>query len=203
MRISTNLALGAAAMAGFAYALKRAFGVSGPLGTATAANIFVGMVEAPLVIRPYLATMSRGALFATMTAGMASIAGTVLALYATFLEPILPGATAHLIAVIERLRALGADVVVGTCPDLGALRPVPQPLRSLGSRLSRQLADAQAQAAAGAGARVVSLRRAVGPFFVTQPEEMFSLDRFHPSALGYRRTAEALLPEVIAAWRAS
>lgn len=47
--------------------------------------------------------------------------------------------------------------------------------------------------------RAVSLRRAVGPFFVTQPDEMFSLDRFHPSALGYRRTAEALLPALIAA----
>lgn len=108
-------------------------------------------------------------------------------------------ATAHLVAAIARLRKLGAEVVVGTCPDLGALRPVPQPLRSLGSRMSRQLADAQADAASRAGARVVSLRRAVGPFFVTQPDEMFSLDRFHPSALGYRRTAEALLPAVIAA----
>lgn len=82
----------------FAWALRRAFAVGGPLGTAAAANIFVGMVEAPLLIRPYLAAMSRGALFATMTAGMATIAGTVLALYATFLEPILPGAAGHLIA---------------------------------------------------------------------------------------------------------
>ncbi|HKP09015.1 MAG TPA: SGNH/GDSL hydrolase family protein, partial [Microbacterium sp.] len=48
------------------------------------------------------------------------------------------------------------------------------------------------------GARAVSLGRAVGPFFVTQPDEMFSLDRFHPSALGYRRTAEALLPALLA-----
>ena len=105
---------------------------------------------------------------------------------------------AHLEGAIVRLRARGAAVVVGTCPDLGALRPVPQPLRALGSRLSRQLADAQAQAAMRSGARPVSLRRAVGPFFVTQPDEMFSLDRFHPSALGYRRTAEALLPAIVA-----
>lgn len=110
-----------------------------------------------------------------------------------------PTATAHLVAAVEHLRARGAEVVVGTCPDLGALRPVPQPLRTLGSRMSRQLAEAQAEAAARAGARVVSLRRAVGPFFVTQPDEMFSLDRFHPSALGYRRTSEALLPSVLAA----
>jgi len=105
----------------------------------------------------------------------------------------------HLEEAIERVRARGAAVVVGTCPDLGALRAVPQPLRSLASRMSRQLADAQSEAAERLGARAVSLRQAVGPFFVTQPDEMFSLDRFHPSALGYRRTAEALLPAVLAA----
>ncbi|MDZ8172060.1 SGNH/GDSL hydrolase family protein [Microbacterium xanthum] len=106
---------------------------------------------------------------------------------------------AHLVDAIGRLRARGAEVVVGTCPDLGALRPVPQPLRSLGSRMSRQLAEAQAEAAVAAGAYAVSLRHAVGPFFISQPDEMFSLDRFHPSALGYRRTAEALLPAVAGA----
>ncbi|QKJ19042.1 SGNH/GDSL hydrolase family protein [Microbacterium hominis] len=105
--------------------------------------------------------------------------------------------TAHLRRAIERLRARGAAVVVGTCPDLGALRPVPQPLRTLGGRLSRQLAAAQATTAREAGAHVVPLGRAVGPFFVSQPEEMFSLDRFHPSALGYRRTADALLPALV------
>lgn len=77
--------------------LQRTLGVSGPVGTSAAANILVGMVEAPLLVRPYLANMSRGALFATMTAGMAGVAGTVLALYATILEPVLPGAAGHLI----------------------------------------------------------------------------------------------------------
>ncbi|HIY65144.1 MAG TPA: SGNH/GDSL hydrolase family protein [Candidatus Agrococcus pullicola] len=101
---------------------------------------------------------------------------------------------AHLKAAIERLRQRGAVAIVGTCPDLGALRPVPQPLRTLGARLSWQLAAAQAAAAADAGAVSVDLRRAVGPIFVDDPDGMFSLDRFHPSALGYRRTAEALLP---------
>jgi CNT family concentrative nucleoside transporter len=71
--------------------------VSGPVGTAAAANIFVGMVEAPLLIRPYLANMSRGGLFATMTVGMAGVAGTVLALYATVLGSVVPGAAGHLI----------------------------------------------------------------------------------------------------------
>jgi lysophospholipase L1-like esterase len=106
---------------------------------------------------------------------------------------------AHLEAAIGRLRMLGAEVVVGTCPDLGALRPVPQPLRALGGRQSRRLATAQAAAALRLGARPVSLRRAVGHLFVSRPDEMFSVDRFHPSAHGYRRTAEALLPAVVAA----
>ena len=82
----------------FALALHRTLGVGGPLGTATAANIFVGMVEAPLLIKPYLEAMSRGALFATMTAGMATVAGTVLALYVSLLDPSVPGAAGHVLA---------------------------------------------------------------------------------------------------------
>lgn len=105
----------------------------------------------------------------------------------------------HLADAVDDLQARGAEVVVGTCPDLGALRPVPQPLRALGSRASRQLADAQRAAVLDRGARVVSLAHVVGPFFITNPDEMFSLDRFHPSAHGYKRTAKAMLPSVLAA----
>lgn len=105
----------------------------------------------------------------------------------------------HLEEAVAALRERGAGVVVGTCPDLGALRPVPQPLRALGSRASRQLALAQESAAVAAGAHAVSLAHVVGPFFITNPDEMFSLDRFHPSALGYHRTAKAMLPSVLAA----
>ena len=79
------------------WVLQRSLGVTGPVGTSAAANVFVGMVEAPLLVRPYLSTMSRGGLFATMTVGMAGVAGTVLALYASILEPLLPGAAGHLI----------------------------------------------------------------------------------------------------------
>jgi lysophospholipase L1-like esterase len=105
----------------------------------------------------------------------------------------------HLEAAVAELRARGGQVVVGTCPDLGALRPVPQPLRALGSRASRQLAQAQETAALRAGAHAVSLAHVVGPFFISNPEEMFSLDRFHPSAAGYKRTAKALLPSLLSA----
>ena len=110
-----------------------------------------------------------------------------------------PESVRHLEAAIADLRQRGAAVVVGTCPDLGALRPVPQPLRALGSRASRQLAQAQEAAAVRNGAHAVSLAHVVGPFFITNPDEMFSLDRFHPSALGYKRTAKAMLPSVLAA----
>jgi CNT family concentrative nucleoside transporter len=82
---------------GFAWALGRSLGIGGAVGVAAAANVFVGMVEAPLLIRPYLATMSRGGLFAVMTCGMATIAGTVFVVYATILSPVLPDAAGHLL----------------------------------------------------------------------------------------------------------
>ena len=90
-------------------------------------------------------------------------------------------------------------MVVGTCPDLGALVLVPQPLRSLARRESRRLAEAQRARVLELGARAVSLGDVVGPFFVTRPDEMFALDRFHPSGEGYKRTAKALLPSLLAA----
>ncbi len=82
----------------FALIFQRLFGIDGPLGTVAAAKIFLGMVEAPLLVRPYLASMGRGALFAAMAIGMATVAGTVLALYASILEPVLPSAAGHVLA---------------------------------------------------------------------------------------------------------
>ena len=77
--------------------LERLMRVGGVVGLSTAANVFVGMVEAPLFVRPYLARVSRGELFAIMVGGMASIAGTVLFLYGSILRPALPDAVAHLL----------------------------------------------------------------------------------------------------------
>ena len=71
---------------GFSWVLERTLGVGGAVGLSTAANIFLGMVEAPLFIRPYLARLTRGELFMVMTGGMAGIAGTVFVLYATILR---------------------------------------------------------------------------------------------------------------------
>jgi concentrative nucleoside transporter, CNT family len=82
---------------GFSWALERTIGVGGAVGLSTAVNIFVGHVEAPLFIRPYLARLTRSELFIVMTGGMAGIAGTVLVLYATVLGPIIPDAAAHLV----------------------------------------------------------------------------------------------------------
>ncbi len=105
----------------------------------------------------------------------------------------------HLAEAISALQEARAVVVVGTCPDLGALTAVPQPLRTLAGRASRQLAAAQRDTAVSLGAYAVSLSDVVGPFFVAQPDQMFAVDRFHPSGAGYRRTAKALLPSVTAA----
>lgn len=82
---------------GFAYVFERVLGIGGAVGLATAANIFVGMVEAPLLVRPYIARMTRGELFMMMTCGMATIAGTMLVLYATILGTVLPDAVGHLL----------------------------------------------------------------------------------------------------------
>ena len=82
---------------GFAWVLGKTLRISGAASFSTAANVFVGMVEAPLLVRPYLASMSRSELFVVMTAGMATIAGTVFALYATFLKDIIPDPAGHLL----------------------------------------------------------------------------------------------------------
>jgi CNT family concentrative nucleoside transporter len=82
---------------GFAWALRRTLGIGGALGLGSAANVFVGMVEAPLLVRPYLERLSRAELFALMTTGMATVAGTMMALYAAVLNPVLPGAMGHIL----------------------------------------------------------------------------------------------------------
>jgi len=83
---------------GFAWMLRKSFGVGGPLAVAAGANVFLGMVEAPLLIRPYLSRLSRSELFAVMTCGMATIAGTVMLLFATIIEPVVPDAIGQLLA---------------------------------------------------------------------------------------------------------
>lgn len=82
---------------GFAWALSKTLGISGAASFATAANVFIGMVEAPLMVRPYLATMSRADLFIVMAGGMATISGTLFAIYTLFLTGLIPDPAGHLL----------------------------------------------------------------------------------------------------------
>jgi CNT family concentrative nucleoside transporter len=81
----------------FAWLLRRWMGISGALAVGAAVHVFVGMVEAPLLVRPYLARMQRGELFALMTVGMAGVAGTVMVIYAGFLAPLIPNALGQIL----------------------------------------------------------------------------------------------------------
>jgi concentrative nucleoside transporter, CNT family len=83
----------------FSWLLKKTLGVGGAIGVSTAANIFLGTVEAPLVIKPYIAKLTRGELFITMSCGMAGIAGTVMVLYGIILKPVIPDAIGHVLIV--------------------------------------------------------------------------------------------------------
>ncbi|HKE63319.1 MAG TPA: SGNH/GDSL hydrolase family protein [Micromonosporaceae bacterium] len=108
-------------------------------------------------------------------------------------------AVRHLAAAVATLRDAGSEVVVCTCPDLGTIRPIPQPLRRLAQHWSRDMAAAQTVAAVAAGARTVSLGDLLGPQFASAPERMFGADRFHPSADGYAAAVAAILPTAVAA----
>ncbi|WTD64723.1 SGNH/GDSL hydrolase family protein [Micromonospora sp. NBC_01638] len=106
-------------------------------------------------------------------------------------------AVRYLVEAVHTLRDAGCEVVVGTCPDLGAIRPIQPPLRWLAHRWSRQLAAAQTVAVVEAGGRTVSLGDLLGPRFTAEPTRMFAWDRFHPSAEGYAMAAAALLPAML------
>jgi CNT family concentrative nucleoside transporter len=81
----------------FAWVLEKTLGIGGAVGLSAAANVFVGMVEAPLVIKPYLMRLTRSELFMVMVCGMATIAGTVMALYGAILGPVVPDAIGHIL----------------------------------------------------------------------------------------------------------
>lgn len=102
----------------------------------------------------------------------------------------------HMRRAVRRLREAGCQVVVGTCPDLGTIQPIQQPLRTLVRHASRVFAAAQTVAVVEAGGRAVSLGDVLGPAFRAAPREMFGPDRFHPSPRGYASAAAALLPAV-------
>ena len=119
---------------GFSWALERTLGVGGAVGLSTAANIFLGMVESPLFIRPYLARLTRGELFMVMTGGMAGIAGTVFVLYATILRSVIPDVTGHIL--IASILGAPAALLIS-----GLMVPVPGKGSDLGEVEIGRVAD--------------------------------------------------------------
>lgn len=95
---------------GFALALERSMKIGGALGVGCASNIFLGMIEAPMLIKPYLEKMTRSELFTLFACGLANVAGTVLVLFATVIEPVVPGALGHII--VASLLSLPASILL-------------------------------------------------------------------------------------------
>ncbi len=104
----------------------------------------------------------------------------------------------HLSEGVRRLREAGVDVVVGTCPDLGTVKPIAPPLKQVARAWSRRLAAAQTIAVIQQGGRTVSLGSVLGPEFAAAPAILFGPDQFHPSVEGYRALARILLPSLLA-----
>jgi len=110
-----------------------------------------------------------------------------------------PAASVRMLAAaVRRLRAADVEVVVGTCPDLGTVQPIPHPLKWVARQWSRSLAAAQTVATVEAGGRSVALADVLGSDFQRHPETYFGPDQFHPSATGYRALAQAMAPSVLA-----
>jgi len=105
----------------------------------------------------------------------------------------------HLAEAVRRLREAGVAVVVGTCPDLGTVKPIPPPLKQVARTWSRRMAAAQSIAVVEGGGRTVSLGSVLGPEFAAAPALLFGPDQFHPSAAGYRSLSAVLLPSTLAA----
>jgi len=113
---------------------------------------------------------------------------------------VLPSASVRSLSeAVRRLQEADVSVVVGTCPDLGTISPLPPPLRQVAREWSRRLAAAQTIAVVEAGGRTVSLSSILGPEFAAAPALLFGPDRFHPSAAGYEALARLLVPSVLSA----
>ena len=111
-----------------------------------------------------------------------------------------PWESAKLLAdAVSRLRAAGTTVIVGTCPDLGTIRSIPQPLRTLAHTSSLTLARWQREAVDRAGGVTVPLAQLLAHDFLTQPDMLFGRDHYHPSSAGYAAVCTVLLPALCSA----
>jgi concentrative nucleoside transporter, CNT family len=129
---------------GFSLLLQKTMGVGGAVGLSSAANVFVGMVEAPLVVKPYLRDMARGELFVLMSCGMATIAGTVMALYASILSPVVPDALGHILvaSIISTPAAIAVSaLMVPLDRQTGGALDIPQPASSSMDAITRGTVD--------------------------------------------------------------
>jgi concentrative nucleoside transporter, CNT family len=129
----------------FSWLLQKTMGVGGAVGVGAAANVFLGMVEAPLLIRPYLSRLTRSELFITMSCGMANIAGTVMVLYATILGRQMPDVMGHILiaSIISTPAAIMISLLM--VPEtgeitLGQYLP-PQPATSAMDAVTRGTAE--------------------------------------------------------------
>jgi len=95
---------------GFAWILHRTLGVGGAVGVGAGSSMFVGMVEAPLVIRAYLKNLSRSEFFIVLTAGMSTVAGSIMVLYANVLRDVIDGALGHIL-IASVINVIGAIVI--------------------------------------------------------------------------------------------
>jgi lysophospholipase L1-like esterase len=162
-----------------AYAERRVYLGAYAVVGAQSADI-MAQVERALLIEPDVVVISVGTNDVTHTVSVST-------------------SVTHLSAAVRRVRDAGIEVVVGTCPDLGTVRPINPPLRQVAREWSRRLAKAQSIAAVQAGARSVSLATILGPEFDARPMDLFGPDRFHPSAEGYASFAAVLQPTVLSA----
>ena len=103
----------------------------------------------------------------------------------------------YLAGAVRRLREAGVEVVVGTCPDLGSIKPLMPPLKQIARSWSRRIAAAQTITVVETGGRTVSLASILRSDFERAPSLLFGPDQFHPSATGYRAMAMVLLPSVL------
>jgi len=128
---------------GFSKLLEKSMGVGGAIGLSSAANVFVGMVEAPLVVKPYIRDMSRSELFILMSCGMATVAGTVMALYASILSKVIPDALGHILAasIVSTPAAIAISVLMVPGKSATEGKLVPQTATSSMDAVTRGTVD--------------------------------------------------------------
>lgn len=118
----------------FAWILSKVVGVGGAIGLGSAATVVLGMIEAPLLIRPYLTQLSRSELFMLFSVGLATVAGTVFVLYATILEPVVPGALGHIL--VASILSLPGALIIGRIMIPGQAETEAQAVPALNYRSS-------------------------------------------------------------------